>query len=72
MLRACLSPEYPLGGAFVKGLHHRRRAESRDPLVHPLSVTLTLIPDQSQITGHRSSCGMVGTSKRAFGGMMLV
>ncbi len=35
MLRACLSPDYPLGGAFVKGLHHRRRAESRDPLVHP-------------------------------------
>jgi len=34
MLRACLSPEYPLGGPFVKGLHHRRRAESRDPLVH--------------------------------------
>ncbi len=37
MLRACLSPDYPLGGAFVKGLHHRRRAESRDPLVHRLA-----------------------------------
>ena len=26
MLRACLSPDYPLGGAFVKGLHAKGKA----------------------------------------------